>query len=230
MLSNRLKQLANYLKEPINFADIGSDHAYLPCYVCQQHPTAKAIAGEINQGPFERARQTVLEYQLMDQVDVRKGNGLSVIEPGEVQQVTIAGMGGKLIRTILEEGEAKLTGVHRLILQPNIDAQIVRRWLVKKQYKITAEEIIDEDGYIYEIIAADLAKEKQNLTEKELLFGPFLLKECNQVFRQKWAHEKDKRLKLIEQMKQASQPPMDKINLLEKQLNWIEEVLTSDNG
>ncbi len=229
MLSKRLEQLAEYLQNPIHFADIGSDHAYLPCYVCSRHERATAIAGEVNQGPFERAKKTVREHELSDRIEVRKGNGLDVIKEKEVNQITIAGMGGKLIRTILEEGQVKLSGVSRLILQPNIDAQLVRKWLIEHHYKIVAEEIIAEDGYIYEVIVSDYRKEPLHLSEHELLFGPYLLQEKSDVFLKKWFHEKEKRSKLINQMKQATILPVEKIKKLETEMEWIEEVIEDDN-
>ncbi|WP_163581183.1 tRNA (adenine(22)-N(1))-methyltransferase [Gracilibacillus saliphilus] len=229
MLSKRLEQLAEYLQDPIHFADIGSDHAYLPCYVCSRYEHATAIAGEVNQGPFERAKQTVGEYGLADRIEVRKGNGLEVIKEKEVNQITIAGMGGKLIRTILEEGKTKLSGVSRLILQPNIDAQIVRKWLIDHQYQIVAEEIITEDGYIYEVIVSDYQNKSSELSEQELLFGPYLLQEKSEVFLKKWCHEKEKRIKLITQMKQAANLPIEKIRKLEAEIEWIEEVIEDDN-
>ncbi|WP_342714417.1 tRNA (adenine(22)-N(1))-methyltransferase TrmK [Gracilibacillus orientalis] len=230
MLSKRLEQLADYLQEPIYFADIGSDHAYLPCYVCARHENATAIAGEVNQGPFERAKQTVREQGLGDRIEVRKGNGLEVIrEEEEVNQITIAGMGGKLIRTILEEGKSKLSGVSRLILQPNIDGPIVRKWLIEHQYQIVAEDIISEDGYIYEIIVSDYRNAPIELSGREQLFGPYLLKKKSNVFYEKWFNEKEKRMKLINQMNQATDLPIEKIKKLEIEMEWIEEVIGDDD-
>lgn len=225
MVSERLKRVAKYLENPINFADIGSDHAYLPCYVCLENNQAKAIAGEKNEGPFLRAKQTVKELQLTEQIDVRKGNGLDVIGTGEVKQITIAGMGGKLIRTILTEGKWKLEGVKRLILQPNIDEPLLRRWLMDNHFQLIAEELIEEDGYTYEILIADVSSEKMLLTEKELLFGKYLPEKPSNIFHRKWQREKEKRYQLIEQMEKANQIPTEKIIQLEKEINLIKEVL-----
>ncbi|SER17505.1 tRNA (adenine22-N1)-methyltransferase [Gracilibacillus ureilyticus] len=227
MLSKRLKRVADYLQHPVYFADIGSDHAYLPCYICREDPEAKAIAGEVNDGPYNRAKKTVEENELTDRIQVRKGNGLEIISPKDLlNQITIAGMGGKLIRSILDKDKEKLMNVTRLILQPNIDADLLRGWLVNNYYHIAAEEILEEDGYIYEILVADKVNEKAVLTEKERLFGPKLLMERNKVFLKKWKSEREKRIKLLESMKKAKQVPSDKIAHWEKEIQMIEEVIS----
>ncbi|MFC0522581.1 tRNA (adenine(22)-N(1))-methyltransferase TrmK [Pontibacillus salicampi] len=231
-LSNRLKIVASYLPKKANFADIGSDHAYLPCYVCLHDEEATAIAGEVNEGPFQSARKEVRQQGLSDRIEVRKGNGLAVIEEKEVSQLTIAGMGATLIATILEEGKRKLTGVHRIIVQPNINAIVLRKWFLENGYELVSEDVIEEEGHFYEVLVADKGASSNPYgvedMEKELYLGPFLLRDCSEPFIQKWTQEKNKLTRVIGEMKKASQPDQVKINEFTRQLQWIEEVIGNE--
>jgi tRNA (adenine22-N1)-methyltransferase len=227
-LSNRLRKAASYLPKGSLFADIGSDHAYLPCFVCLTDPTAKAIAGEINEGPYNNAFQTVEKYKLQHQIDVRLGNGLEILKKGEVHQLIITGMGGALIRSILASGADKLAEVNRIIVQPNNESGTLRKWLEKYRYTIFDENILEENGQIYEIIAAEQQKQKQQhplLTEKELLFGPILMKKQSDVFIKHWKHQYKKYKQVIEEMKKAKVPNNEKLLQFEEEMNWIEEVI-----
>lgn len=233
-LSKRLRKTASYLPEGAVFADIGSDHAYLPCHVCLMDKSAKAIAGEINEGPFNSAVETVTQFGLTNAIEVRLGNGLQVLNEGEVQQIIIAGMGGSLIKTILDAGIQKLTQVDRIIAQPNIDARNVRKWFNQQNFTITGEAIIEENGHIYEIIAADKQASdnpyKNGQMDKQLLFGPFLLKDKSAVFYKKWNHEYIKLQRVINQMKCARVKDIEKIFQFEKELSWIEEVINDEGN
>ncbi|HEX6593245.1 MAG TPA: class I SAM-dependent methyltransferase [Bacillota bacterium] len=226
-LSKRLNTVASFLPKGTIFADIGSDHGYLPCYVCLHDPTARAIAGEVNKGPYQRAVKTVRSFQLEKRIDVRLGNGLAILQPGEVSEVVIAGMGGPLIRTILEDGEDQLLHVERIITQPNVDARGVRHWLTRNGYFITQETIVEENGHYYEIIVADKQADKQQfkLSEKKLLFGPKLLERKGNDFRRKWRHQYKKHCRVVEQMKRARSMPKEKIDQLKTEMEWIREVL-----
>ncbi|WP_173916119.1 class I SAM-dependent methyltransferase [Halobacillus sp. Marseille-Q1614] len=228
-LSQRLKKVADFLKDPIFFADIGSDHAYLPCYVCLSNSSAKAIAGELNEGPFLSAQEEVKENQLENAIEVKKGNGLEVIDE-RVNQVVIAGMGGPLIRDILEEGRHKLENVTRIIAQPNIDARSVRKWFYQNGYQLAAEEILEENGHIYEILVANKEDSKspygKDNFEKELWLGPYLMREKNSAFLEKWEEERSKKIRVIEQMKRAKNADQEKARFFEQQIKWIEEELS----
>lgn len=158
-ISTRLREIAERLPSGCKFADIGSDHGLLPIYAIKQGIALSAVAGEVNDGPLEAARRGVLSHGVQDRIAVRKGDGLAVIEAGEVDTITISGMGGALIASILADGVTKLAGVNRLILQPNMAEAAVRRWLLDQNWLITDEIILEEDGKIYEIITADRHEE-----------------------------------------------------------------------
>lgn len=227
-LSQRLLEVASYLPQGAKFADIGSDHAYLPCYICLQDSDARAIAGEVNEGPYQSAVNTVKEYNLANAIEVRLGNGLQIIERTDnIEHIVIAGMGGALIKSILEEGKNKLNNITKIIAQPNVDARNVRKWFDDNGFSIIEESILEENGHIYEVVVAIRNTEyKESLTEKELFFGPKLINNKSSVFLKKWEQEYGKLKKVVQQMKKASVINNKKIMQFEEELSWIEEVLT----
>jgi tRNA (adenine22-N1)-methyltransferase len=205
-LSNRLERVASYVPENTILADIGSDHAYLPCYLGLKKVIKKGIAGEITDGPYLSAKEQVVLDNLTDVIEVRKGDGLSVLNPDEAEVITICGMGGSLITSILEKGKNKFGCTKRLILQPNIGSKTVRKWLLKEDWVLIAEEILKEDGKIYEILVAERSGEQPYTEHKEaeLLFGPFLLKHQNEAFKEKWAGEVKQWNAILTQMENSS--------------------------
>jgi tRNA (adenine22-N1)-methyltransferase len=232
-LSKRLEEVVKCIPPNSIIADIGSDHAYLPCYAYLQGFIKKAIAGEVTDGPFQSAVQQVKRVGLEHVIDVRKGDGLEVISKNEVDCVIIAGMGGTLIRNILEEGKEKLADVKRLVLQPNIGAKAVRQWLIDYSWEIKEEKILEEDGRIYEIIAAepgDALKPYGENTAAGLLLGPLLMHEKNSAFIKKWTHELNHWKKVIAQLEQTKETPENKARKeeLQQAVAIIEEVLTNE--
>lgn len=230
-LSERLEAVANNIPVGARLADIGSDHAYLPCNVVKKGTIPMAIAGEVAEGPFQSALEQVQGETLTDKISVRKGDGLEVIEPGEVDCITIAGMGGTLISTILEKGKSKLQGVSRLVLQPNVGSFAVRRWLIDNDWELIKEEILEEDRKIYEILVAEKGeplRPYQDLNlELGILFGPFLLKEKPSVFKEKWSAEKRNWERILKQLDEAVQndDTESKRQELKQKLAMAEEAL-----
>lgn len=201
-LSKRLTAVASYVETGAILADIGSDHAYLPCYLVRNEKISKAIAGEVVKGPFESAKKNVKKEGLENHITVRLGNGLQAVEESDgVDTVTIAGMGGPLIATILEEGHAKLGQVKRIITQPNIHSASIREWAVQNGWFIIHEEILKEDGKIYEILV--LERGQASYDELEMKFGPYLLKEKSPVFIEKWKRESDEWNRILGSLEKA---------------------------
>ncbi|MBA9085194.1 tRNA (adenine22-N1)-methyltransferase [Fontibacillus solani] len=243
-LSARLQQIADRLPVGCRLADIGSDHALLPVYAVQSGVALYAVAGEVNEGPYEAASRQVAEAGLNSKVHVRRGDGLAVIVKGEVDTITIAGMGGALIASILSAGADKLDGVNRLVLQPNVGEDIVRRWLLDHNWFLLEESILEEDGKIYEIITAVSEPEAAALNEllyqerelpggavltKELLLmmGPRLTQQPTNVLITKWESELDKLNKIRKSVASSNQEASrEKEQQLADLSHQLKEVLT----
>ncbi|KOY77967.1 uncharacterized protein RZ75_07270 [Apilactobacillus kunkeei] len=226
-LSQRLKVVADFVPQNSRVADIGSDHAYLPVYLMKQKQIEFGIASEVAKGPLDNAIQEIKAEGLSDRIDTRLADGLLSVQPEDkIDCVTIAGMGGTLIKNILENGKSHLSGDELLILQPNVGEDRLRTWLMNNQYQISDETILREDGHTYEIIVAKKTDEPVKYTEQEIKFGPFLLKQHSDVFVEKWENEIERIEMVIDQMNLAKHDkPVDKINSMKKEIEEIKEVL-----
>lgn len=175
-IEERLRAVAAMVPPESRVADIGSDHAYLAIYLFRACGAARVIAADKNEGPCKAARQMIKKAGLASEIPVRCGDGLSVLSFGEVDVVCIAGMGGALIARILAASPQVLAGLRRLVLQPMNDAPLLRRWLYEHGWHLTVEMLAQEDGRIYEIMAAEPGEEEIP-AEELLVIGPCLWEE-----------------------------------------------------
>ncbi len=229
-LSARLACVASLVPAGARVADIGSDHAYLPAALVLDGKINFAIAGEVVKGPYENAVHEIKDHQLEGQVIPRLADGLAAIEPADkVDTITIAGMGGSLIASILEKGKNKLTEIKRLVLQPNVGESQLREWLMNNHYQIMTEKIIEEDNHIYEIIVAEPSVVPFRYSKYELDFGPFLLENKGPIFKKKWQEYLQREAHVIDQMQKAQQPPVKKINEINQFLSQVKEAIADDN-
>ncbi len=211
-LSLRLQTCLDALHPLQSIADIGTDHAYLPCVGLLRGQLKRAIAADVGVGPLEAAKATISKYNLDDLIETRLGSGLSVIKPGEVEGVVIAGMGGKLITSILEADIPLAKSFNRLILQPNLDANVLRTFLMKNQFEIVDEKIVLDEKKFYEIIVAQQSQTPVVYNELDLEFGPVLRRQSScKVFEERWQKEYDKNNQIINQLP-AHHPRIDALN------------------
>ncbi|NLM44739.1 MAG: SAM-dependent methyltransferase [Clostridiales bacterium] len=151
-LTPRLKTIAQSIKRCNTVVDIGSDHAYLPIYLIRTGKAQTAIATDVNEGPAEIAMRRIKKFGLDELINVRIGNGLSVIDKDEADVIVIAGMGGILIKDILEAGIEIAKNARQIILQPMRDSRILIKWLIENSFEILRGEVVKEDNKFYEII------------------------------------------------------------------------------
>lgn len=154
MLGSRLAEIARQIPKDARVADIGTDHGLMPVYLVKNGISSRIIATDISPGSLSKARDLIVKESLEGIIETRIGSGLKVISPGEIDTVVIAGMGGLLISSILEDGADVLEYVHRLVLQPMGNTDIVRKWLTDNGFAIEGESLVKEDRHIYEIIVA----------------------------------------------------------------------------
>lgn len=221
MISKRLELVASFVPQGAVLLDVGSDHAYLPIDLVEKGKIERAIAGEVVEGPYQSAVKNVEAHGLKEKIQVRLANGLAAFEEADqVSVITIAGMGGRLIATILQEGLGKLANVERLILQPNNREDDLRIWLQDHGFQIVAESILEEAGKFYEILVVEAGQ--MELSASDVRFGPFLSKEVSPVFVQKWQKEAAKLEFALDQIPEKN---MEERQVLVDKIQAIKEVL-----
>lgn len=225
-LSKRLETVASFVPTGAIVADIGSDHAYLPCYLVHKGIAARAVAGEVVKGPYESAVKQVRTEGLTDKITVRMADGLAAVEEAdEITTVTIAGMGGPLIVSILEKHPQALKTVTRLILQPNIHAKAIREWAMANGWAIQDEVILEEDGKIYEVLV--LQRGQMELNEAQTLLGPKLIETKVPVFIEKWSREVANWQRVQQAISEAEKTPenQEKYEQLTHLIKMVQEAI-----
>ncbi len=140
--------------------DVGTDHALLACHLAM-NGAKEVIASDINDGPLDSARETVLRTGVGN-VRVLKSDGLKQIDFAD--DVIICGMGGELIADIVE-GCRFLSEDTRFILQPMTKAEILRRRLYEDGFEITEERTAYDGRRAYVIMLARFTGEHRTVDE-----------------------------------------------------------------
>ena len=179
-LSKRLKAIADMIDNNSSVADIGCDHALLDIYLIQNNIINKAIASDITIGAVNQAKKNVLVNKV-NNIEVRIGDGLNTIsEHDNIDTIVLSGLGSKKIKEILSNNKSKLSNIKTIIIQSNNNVHTIRKALLNLGYYISSEKIVKDNDIIYVIIKFQKGKKKYR--KKDLLFGPFLSKEKNELY------------------------------------------------
>lgn len=151
-LSERLLTIANMIEKGETVADIGTDHGYLPIYLLLEEISPSVILADISRGSLAKAKENCAEYLCGQTVSFREGDGLEVLDPGEVDAVVLAGVGGLLTIEILDWNLAKSLSYKKLILQPRNNGGALRKYLCTHGFSIEELRIVPEGNRFSEIM------------------------------------------------------------------------------
>ncbi len=152
-LSPRLQTIAAMIDCRAAVADVGCDHGKLSAYLALSG-CPKVVAVDVSAKSLSKTRELVRELGLGGVVQTRVSDGLKKLKPGEAKVIVMAGLGGQTISEVLASGARQAMAADMLVLQPMNSVGTVRRWLVDNGFQITDEQLSEEDGRIYQVLAA----------------------------------------------------------------------------
>ena len=179
-ISKRLQRVAAQVQSGGVVADIGCDHGFTSIYLIENHLAKHVIAMDINEGPLERAKEHIKQFQMEETISIRLSDGAKELSPGEVDSILISGMGGGLICKILQDSKDVIMSAEELILSPQSENYLVRQLLHEMGFFIEREEMLVDQGKYYNIIHA--VKGKQHfLSPEEYIYGKYLIEHKDTV-------------------------------------------------
>ena len=174
ILDIRLRAAADMVPRGARLADIGSDHAYLPIALCLENKIECALASDINEGPVAAAVANINKNGLSDRIVAVRADGLDKTRAFAPDCITILGMGGELIVSILDKAPWVKNENITLVLQPMTHPEILAKYLAAQGFAVNDEIIVRDGGRddrIYRIISAKFDGKTRKLSEGEALVG-----------------------------------------------------------
>ncbi len=223
----RIQEISKLVKGQ-SAIDIGTDHGYLLIELYKKG-FKRLLAVEKNKGPLENCINTLKKNKIENEVEVILSDGLKSVGNSQTyENIIIAGMGGDLIQTIIEQDIEKFK-YSQLILQPNNNEYKLRKFLSSRGFKIKKEHILEENKKIYEILVVNHIGEKTiECTEEELFFGVDKSRDKN-ILLKKWDNEYDYLTGLLKELKDKDIDKKElekKVKIIEK---WRKNEIISDN-
>jgi tRNA (adenine22-N1)-methyltransferase len=146
ILNKRLQNISAFIKANDVVLDIGCDHSLLGIYLVL-NKNVKVIGSDINKGPLEKAKENLKKYHLSRKIELRLGDGLSVMSD-DINTIVISGMGGLSIINILKDIK-KYPNVKKLIISPNNDFSLTREEISKLGFHVYKEMMVLDSGKYY---------------------------------------------------------------------------------
>ena len=180
MLDERLS-LAAALYEPCEWgADIGTDHAFLPCHLLRSGVCRHMIAADVSENALSRARENLTRQRLIDRAEVVLADGLDAVTR-QCGCISVMGMGGELMGKILRKGQDRLQGAV-LVLGAHTELNLVRQAIRDVGYHIIQEKLCKAAGRFYVFWRAE--EGPADMTDEDMRYGRLLWQEDATLLRE----------------------------------------------
>lgn len=225
-VSKRLNWILNNMDKCDAIMDVGTDHGYIAIELIKRNLADKIIASDINKDPLNKAKLNVSLEGLSSKVDLRLGGGLAPLKNDEVQGVLIAGMGGNLIRDILEKDIEKVKNMDYIVLQPAQNPEVLREYLYTGNYEVFDEDVCEDEGKYYELFKVKY-KENSSTKLEEIFYeiSPVLLNKKSGVFKNYLVEKADKYRKVHSFIKDNTEHALARKKELDNKIEIIENLL-----
>ena len=180
-LSKRLNKIAELVDFGASVIDVGTDHGYVPNFLCENKISSDIIATDISKNSLQKSID--LTKELGNEKYIRNILANGIVDEKR-DNIIIAGLGGIQIAEIINNSIETSKSAKKLILQPMQKTQILRRELNNMGFKIIDEYMIYEDDRYFEIIIATfLEKIKlENLKEEDYYFSYKLIEKKDKTY------------------------------------------------
>ena len=170
-LDKRLLSCAEFVRAGAVFADIGTDHGYLPLFLLREGRITRAYLSDVNRGPLSSAERNAREERLDDKCEFILTDGAAALSGKGITDYAICGMGGELITRIIGDAPHLFTQGTRLILQPMTKQECVRRFLVESGFSVIAERFSFDSGKYYVTVVAEYTGTKGEISDEDAELG-----------------------------------------------------------
>ncbi len=226
-LSHRLTTVAEFVTKGSRVADIGCDHAHTSIYLVENGIAVSSVAMDVNKGPLERAKENIARFGYEDKITTRLSDGAKELKAGEVDTLLISGMGGLLMNKILSESIEVVKAAKELVLQPQSEIALVRKYIHELGFQIEKEEMLIEDEKYYVAIKAKNVG-KTEYYEKDIFYryGKVLLDDKSPVLKQFLENGKASYEKIVADISGSeSEKTKERCKELQEELSFIGEAL-----
>ena len=220
-LGERLRAAAKFVRQDAVFADVGTDHAYLPIFLLTEGKIERAICSDINEGPLTTARANAKGFGVYEKIEFVLTDGAESLKDKGITDIAICGMGGELIARIINDAPFLKSKGIRLILEPMSRQAHLRGYLSANGFDTVAEEYLSDSGKNYVCIVAEYDGEERSLSAVDAEIGAIHKATGSIEARVRYFTEKKKAFIKSKEGKKAGNLPYDEDEAILKKIDAI---------